>query len=181
MIEQRTVGAELGADSVRAGEIAGVLAIVLIGAFMILAYGLVFGGVALFGLLVNMAMILAAMSTFGAVLTLPGIAGLILTVAMAVDANVLIYERIRDEERGGRKPALAIDTGFSRATVSILDANITTLIAALILFQFGAGPVRGFAWTLSIGVLTSVFTALFITRMFIALWFRSIRAKALPI
>ena len=181
VIEQRTVGAELGADSVRAGEIAGVLAIVLIGAFMILAYGLVFGGVALFGLLVNMAMILAAMSTFGAVLTLPGIAGLILTVAMAVDANVLIYERIRDEERGGRKPALAIDTGFSRATVSILDANITTLIAALILFQFGAGPVRGFAWTLSIGVLTSVFTALFITRMFIALWFRSIRAKALPI
>ena len=181
VIEQSTVGAELGADSVRAGEVAGVLAIVLIGAFMILAYGVVFGGVAVVGLLLNMAMILAAMSTFGAVLTLPGIAGLILTVAMAVDANVLIYERIRDEERGGRKPALAIDTGFSRATVSILDANITTLIAALILFQFGAGPVRGFAWTLSIGVMTSVFTALFITRMFIALWFRSIRAKALPI
>lgn len=179
--QQSTVGAELGADSVRAGALAGVLAIVLIGGFMLLAYGFVFGGVAIVGLLLNMAMILAAMSTFGAVLTLPGIAGLILTVAMAVDANVLIFERIRDEERAGRRPAIAIDTGFTRATVSILDANITTLIAALILFQFGAGPVRGFAWTLSIGVLTSVFTALFITRMFVFLWFRSSRSKKLPI
>jgi preprotein translocase subunit SecD len=181
ILQENQVGAELGADSVRAGELAGILAIVLIGAFMLLAYGGVFGGIALVGLLINMAMILAAMSTFGAVLTLPGIAGLILTVAMAVDASVLIYERIRDEERAGRRPALAIDTGFTRATVSILDANITTLIAALILFQFGAGPVRGFAWTLSIGVLTSVFTALFITRMFVFLWFRSRRPKTLPI
>jgi len=181
VLQQSTVGAELGADSVRAGALAGILAIVLIGAFMVLAYGLVFGGVAIVGLLLNMTMLLAAMSTSGAVLTLPGIAGLILTVAMAVDANVLIYERIRDEERAGRRPALAIDTGFNRATVSILDANVTTLIAAIILFGFGAGPVRGFAWTLSIGVATSVFTALFITRMFIFFWFRSSRAKKLPI
>ncbi len=181
IVEQRTVGAELGADSVRAGALAGIIAIALIAAFMILAYGFVFGGISVVGLLMNMAMILGTMSMIGATLTLPGIAGLILTIAMAVDANVLIYERIRDEERAGRKPALAIDTGFSRATVSILDANITTLIAALILFQFGAGPVRGFAWTLSIGVLTSVFAALFITRMLVVWWYRSIRVKRLPI
>jgi protein-export membrane protein SecD len=112
---------------------------------------------------------------------LPGIAGLILTIAMAVDANVLIFERIRDEERAGRKPIMAIETGFTRATVSILDANITTLIAALILFEFGAGPVRGFAWTLSIGVLTSVFTALFITRLLVGLWYNTSRSKQLPI
>jgi protein-export membrane protein SecD len=148
---------------------------------MILAYGIVFGGFALIGLLSNMTMILGAMSLTGATLTLPGIAGLILTIAMAVDANVLIFERIRDEERAGRKPLMAIETGFSRATVSIMDANITTLIAALILFTFGAGPVKGFAWTLSIGVLTSVFAALFLTRLFVALWYRSSRNKRLPI
>jgi preprotein translocase subunit SecD len=126
-------------------------------------------------------MVVALMTVGGAALTLPGIAGLILTIAVAVDANVLIYERIRDEERAGRKPALAIDTGFLRARTSILDANITTLIAALILFEFGAGPVRGFAWTLSIGVMTSVFTALFITRLLIVLWYRTSRSKTLPI
>ncbi len=179
--EQRTVGAELGADSVRAGALAGIIALILIGAFMGLAYGFVFGGIAILGLLINMAMLMAAMSVGGAVLTLPGIAGLILTIAMAVDANVLIYERIRDEERAGRRPAVAIDTGFSKASVSILDANLTTGISAMILFMFGAGPVRGFAWTLSIGIVTSVFSALFITRLFVFLWFRATRAKALPI
>ena len=181
IIEQRTVGAELGADSVRAGALSGIIAIGLIGTFMILAYGIVFGGFALIGLVSNMTMILGAMSLTGATLTLPGIAGLILTIAMAVDANVLIFERIRDEERAGRKPLMAIETGFSRATVSIMDANITTLIAALILFTFGAGPVKGFAWTLSIGVLTSVFAALFITRLLVVWWYRSIRVKRLPI
>jgi preprotein translocase subunit SecD len=180
-VQQTTVGAELGADSVKAGALSGIIAIGLIGAFMMLAYGVVFGGFAVVGLLSNMTMILGAMSLTGATLTLPGIAGLILTIAMAVDANVLIFERIRDEERAGRKPLMAIETGFSRATVSILDANITTLIAALILFTFGAGPVKGFAWTLSIGVLTSVFAALFLTRMFVALWYRSSRNKRLPI
>ena len=180
-VQQTTVGAELGADSVKAGALSGIIAIGLIGTFMILAYGIVFGGFALIGLLSNMTMILGAMSLTGATLTLPGIAGLILTIAMAVDANVLIFERIRDEERAGRKPLMAIETGFSRATVSIMDANITTLIAALILFTFGAGPVKGFAWTLSIGVLTSVFAALFLTRMFVALWYRSSRNKRLPI
>ncbi|HEY2662681.1 MAG TPA: protein translocase subunit SecD [Caulobacteraceae bacterium] len=179
--EQRTVGAELGADSVRAGALAGIIALILIGLFMALAYGVVFGGIAIVGLLINMSMLMAAMSVGGAVLTLPGIAGLILTIAMAVDANVLIYERIRDEERAGRRPAVAIDTGFTKASVSILDANLTTGISAVILFMFGAGPVRGFAWTLSIGILTSVFSALFITRLFVFLWFRSTRAKTLPI
>ncbi|HEX4197206.1 MAG TPA: protein translocase subunit SecD [Caulobacteraceae bacterium] len=181
VIEQRTVGAELGADSVRAGELAGVIGLGLVAAFMLLAYGGVFGGVAVVGLIVNMLMVVAFMTVGGAALTLPGIAGLILTIAVAVDANVLIYERIRDEERGGRKPARAIDTGFVRARTSILDANITTLIAALILFEFGAGPVRGFAWTLSIGVLTSVFTALFITRLLVVLWYNTSRSKQLPI
>jgi preprotein translocase subunit SecD len=180
-VEQTTVGAELGADSVKAGALSGLIALGLIGTFMILAYGFEFGGFAVIGLLSNMTMILGAMSLTGATLTLPGIAGLILTIAMAVDANVLIFERIRDEERAGRKPLMAIETGFSRATVSIMDANITTLIAALILFTFGAGPVKGFAWTLSIGVLTSVFAALFLTRMFVALWYRSSRNKRLPI
>ena len=181
VIEQRTVGAELGADSVRAGELAGVIALLLVGAFMTLAYGGTFGGFAVLGLLVNMLMVVAAMTVGGAALTLPGIAGLILTIAMAVDANVLIYERIRDEERAGRRPAMAIDQGFSRARVSILDANVTTLIASLILFNFGAGPVRGFAWTLSIGVVTSVFTALFTTRVLVQLWYRTSRTKLLPI
>jgi len=148
---------------------------------MVLAYGIVFGGFAIIGLLSNMTMILGAMSLTGATLTLPGLAGLILTIAMAVDANVLIFERIRDEERAGRKPLMAIETGFSRASISIMDANITMLIAALILFTFGAGPVKGFAWTLSIGVLTSVFAALFLTRLFVALWYRSNRSKSLPI
>ena len=179
--EQRTVGAELGADSVRAGALAGIIAVILIAAFMFLAYGFIFGGIAVLGLLANMMMIFGAMSMTGAALTLPGIAGLILTIAMAVDANVLIYERIRDEERAGRKPAMAIDTGFDRASVSIWDANITTMISALILFQFGAGPVRGFAWTLSIGVITSVFSALLITRLLVVLWFRANRKKSLPI
>ena len=182
-IEQRTVGAELGADSVKAGALSGLIAIGLIGAFMGLAYGFVFGGIAILGLIANMTMVIAAMTVGGATLTLPGIAGLILTIAMAVDANVLIYERIRDEERAGRKPAMAIDTGFSRATESILDANITTFISAMILFAFagGGGPVKGFAWTLSIGVVTSVFSALFITRMLVVWWYRLSRAKRLPI
>ncbi len=182
-IEQRTVGAELGADSVRAGELAGVIAIGLIAAFMILAYGFTFGGIAVLCLLANMTMVIGVMTRFGATLTLPGIAGLILTIAMAVDANVLIFERIRDEERAGRKPAMAIDTGFGRAMESILDANITTFISAFILFMLagGGGPVKGFAVTLMIGVCASVFSALLITRMLVTWWFSVARAKQLPI
>jgi protein-export membrane protein SecD len=147
---------------------------------MVLAYG-GFGLVACIALIVNGVLVVAAMSVVGAALTLPGIAGLILTLAMAVDANVLIYERMREEARAGRSPALAIDAGFSRAMITIIDANLTTILAALILFQFGAGPVKGFAWTLTIGVVTSVFSAVLITQILIAWWFRIARFKKLPI
>jgi preprotein translocase subunit SecD len=140
-----------------------------------------FGLFACAALIVNGILIMAGMSAVGAALTLPGIAGLILTIAMAVDANVLIYERMREEAAAGRGPALAIDAGFNRAMVTIIDANLTTILAALILFQFGAGPVRGFAWTLSIGVVTSVFTAVLVTQILIAWWFRAARPKQLPI
>lgn len=180
VIEQRSVGAELGQDAINAGVIAGAIALIATLAFMILAYG-TFGLFACIALAVNGVLLMAAMSGIGAALTLPGIAGLILTLAMAVDANVIIYERMRDEERAGKSPALAIDAGFSRAMITIMDANLTTILAALILFQFGAGPVRGFAWTLSIGVVTSVFTAVLVTQLLIALWFRMVRPKRLPI
>ncbi len=178
--EQRTVGAELGADAVRAGAISLAAGAALIFAFIILAYGL-FGLFAAAALVVNILLLTALMSVTGATLTLPGIAGVILTLAVAVDANVLIYERMRDEARAGRTALSAADNGFRRALVSIVDANVTTLIAAAIMFQFGSGPVRGFAWTLAIGVLTSVFTAVLITQVLIGWWFRATRAKALPI
>lgn len=180
VIEQRTVGAELGQDAVNAGLAAGVVAAIMILGFMCLAYGF-FGLIACIALVVNLSMILGAMAVFGATLTLPGIAGLILTIAIAVDANVLIYERMRDEEKLGRSVALSVDAGFSRAMVTIIDANITTILAALILFQFGAGPVRGFAWTLSIGTVTSVFTAVLVTQILISWWYRTARPKKLPI
>jgi protein-export membrane protein SecD len=121
------------------------------------------------------------MSVTQATLTLPGIAGLILTLAVAIDANVLIYERMREEAKAGRSIIMAMDAGFTRAMLTIIDANVTTLAAAAIMFLFGAGPVRGFAWTLSIGVFTSVFTAVFITQVILALWLRWARPKKLPI
>ncbi|MGE0595233.1 MAG: protein translocase subunit SecD [Hyphomonadaceae bacterium] len=181
VIEQRSVGAELGQDAIDSGIFAGIVAGLATLVFMLLAYGFLFGGISVTALLVNGVLIVAAMSLIGATLTLPGIAGLILTLAMAVDANVLIYERMRDEVAAGRSPALAIDGGFSRAMVTIIDANLTTILAAMILFQFGAGPVRGFAWTLSIGVITSVFTAVLVTQILVAFWFRTTRPKKLPI
>ncbi len=179
--EQRTVGAELGADAVEAGKISTLVAFVTILVFMVLAYGLLFGGISVVALLINGLMIIAAMSATQATLTLPGIAGLILTLAVAVDANVLIYERMRDEVRAGRQVLSAMEAGFSRAMETIIDANLTTLIAAAIMFFFGAGPVRGFAWTLSIGVFTSVLTAVLVTQVLLAVWYRSARPKTLPI
>jgi len=178
--EQRTVGAELGADAVKAGEVSLAIGAAAIFAFIIVAYGM-FGVYAAIALVVNVMMMIGALSMTQATLTLPGIAGLILTMAVAVDANVLIYERMRDEANAGRAPMAAADTGYRRAMVSILDANVTTMISALIMFQFGAGPVKGFAWTLSIGVVTSVFTAIVVTQLLIGLWFRLARPKALPI
>jgi protein-export membrane protein SecD len=180
VIQQSTVGAQLGQDAIEAGAKAGLIALVGTLLFMLLAYG-TFGTMACVALIINGVLLTAAMSMIGAALTLPGIAGVILTLAMAVDANVLIYERMRDEERAGRGPALAIDAGFGRAIITIVDANLTTIGAAVILFWFGAGPVRGFAWTLSIGVITSVFTAVFVTQVLIAYWFRLTRPKRLPI
>jgi preprotein translocase subunit SecD len=179
--EQRTVGAELGADAVRAGAISTLVAAITIVVFMLLSYGLLFGGISVIALVINGLMIVAAMSLTQATLTLPGIAGLILTLAVAVDANVLIYERMRDEARAGRSPIMAADAGFSRAMSTIIDANVTTLVAAAIMFAFGAGPVRGFAWTLSIGVFTSVFTAVMVSQLLIGWWFRATRPKKLPI
>ena len=178
--DQRTVTAELGADAVKAGSISLAIGALSMFVFIIVAYG-TFGVFAAIALIVNVLLIIAIMSVTQATLTFPGIAGLILTLAVAVDANVLIYERMRDEAHAGRTPMAAADVGFKRALVSIMDANITSLISALIMFSFGSGPVKGFAWTLSIGVFTSVFTAVLITQVLISLWFNAKRRTALPI
>jgi len=179
--ERRTVTAELGADAVAAGALSTVIGFAIIVVFMFLAYGFLFGGVSVVGLVLNGLLIVAAMSLTQATLTLPGIAGLILTFAVAVDANVLIYERMRDEARSGRSVIASMDAGFNKAWGTILDANITTLVAALIMFIFGAGPVRGFAWTLTIGVFTSVFSAVLVSQVLLAYWLKTARPKKLPI
>ena len=180
VVAQHTVGAQLGADAVRAGQVSILIGAALIFAFVILSYGL-FGGFAAIALVINGLMIVGIMSMTQATLTLPGIAGLVLTLAVAVDANVLIYERMRDEVRAGRAAMAAADAGFSKALVTIIDANVTTLVASIIMFQFGSGPVKGFAWTLFIGVITSVGTAVLVTQVLIAWWFRALRPKTLPI
>ncbi|PVM93176.1 protein translocase subunit SecD [Caulobacter endophyticus] len=178
--EQRTVGAELGADAVKAGAISLAIGAAAMFVFIILAYGL-FGVFAALALVANVLLIVGIMSFSQATLTFPGIAGLILTLAVAVDANVLIYERMRDEAAAGRSPMSAADTGYKLALVSILDANITSLISAGIMFSFGSGPVKGFAWTLAIGVFTSLFTAIIITQVLIGWWFKVAKPKKLPI
>ena len=180
VLEERTVGPGMGADSIAAGEIASLIGLVAVIIFMIVCYGL-FGVMAAVALLFNLAIILAALSALQATLTLPGIAGIVLTVGMAVDANVLIFERIREEIANGRSPISAIDAGYSRALTTILDANITTLIAAILLFAMGAGPVRGFAVTLSIGILSSMFTAIMVTRLMVVTWLRQTKPKSIPI
>lgn len=179
--ERRTVTAELGADAVRNGAISTAVGFVIIVVFMLGAYGLLFGGISVIGLVLNGLLIIASMSLVGATLTLPGIAGLVLTFAVAVDANVLIYERMRDEARQGRSVIASVDAGFNKAMGTIVDANLTTLAAALIMFVFGAGPVRGFAWTLTIGVFTSMLSAVLVSQVGIALWLKYARPKTLPI
>ncbi|MCB1383752.1 MAG: protein translocase subunit SecDF [Notoacmeibacter sp.] len=179
IIEERTVGPGLGQDSVNAGLLAGAIGAVFVLVFMVAAYGLL-GVIANVALIANVAMIVALLSVLGATLTLPGIAGIVLTVGMAVDSNVLIYERIREERRAGRSVIQAIDTGFQRALATIIDANVTTLIAAIILFYLGSGPVRGFAVTLAIGIATTVFTAFTFTRWMVAEYVRRRRPKELP-
>lgn len=179
--EQRVVSAELGADSVAKGQLSTIIAFISVLIFMLLAYGWLFGGISIAALIVNLILIIAGMSVTQATLTLPGIAGLILTLAVAVDANVLIYERMRDEIRAGRNVIGALDAGFSKAMETIIDANLTSLGAAAIMFFFGAGPVRGFAWTLSLGVITSVFSAVMVTQLLLAWWYHARRPKTLPI
>ncbi|MDX2287925.1 MAG: protein translocase subunit SecD [Hyphomicrobiaceae bacterium] len=177
IIEERTVGPALGADSIEAGTRAFMIGAIATIAMTITAYG-TFGVFAAVGLLVNAILIVGIMSLIGATLTLPGIAGLVLTIGMAVDANVLIFERIREEIRNGKPPMSAIDAGFERAMITIADSQLTTLVAAFIMFWLGSGPIRGFAVTLSIGIFTSVFTAVTVTRLLAALWVANKSAKA---
>ncbi|NWG72482.1 MAG: protein translocase subunit SecD [Parvularculaceae bacterium] len=173
-LEQRTVGPDLGADSIRAGGVASLVALALVVTFMLVTYGR-FGVYANIALIANVTLILGALTLFGSTLTLPGIAGIVLTMGMAVDANVLIYERIREEIAAGKPVIKAAELGFEKAFSAIADSNITTLLAALIMLMLGAGPVRGFAVTLSIGVLTSVFTAILLTRMLVGQYLLSKR------
>jgi preprotein translocase subunit SecD len=180
IIEERTVGPGLGADSIAQGKISSYVGAAMVIIFMLVTYGL-FGLFANIAVAVNVAMIFGVLSMLEATLTLPGIAGIVLTVGIAVDSNVLIYERIREEVRAGRSPINAIDAGFSRALATILDSNITTFIAAAVLFYIGTGPVRGFAVTLGIGILTTVFTAFTLTRLIVAYWVRWRRPQRVPI
>ncbi|MDB6177552.1 protein translocase subunit SecD [Paracoccus sp. Z330] len=179
-LEERTVGPELGQDSVDAGRIASAVGFAAVIVLMVLSYGL-FGLFAAIALAVNMALVFGVLSLIGATLTLPGIAGIVLTIGMAVDANVLVFERIREELRTARGPARAIELGYERAMSAIVDANITTLIIAAILFVLGSGPVKGFAVTLSIGIVTSVFTALFVTRLITVSWFERARPRQIEV
>lgn len=179
-LEERTIGPELGADSIAAGKIASLVALGAVLVFMVLSYGL-FGAFANVALLINIGLIFGVLSLIGATLTLPGIAGIVLTMGMAVDANVLIFERIREEIASGKGPARAIEQGYERALSAILDANVTTFITAVILYAVGSGPVRGFAITLGLGILTSVFTAFFVTRLLVVQWFDRRRPKKLEL
>lgn len=180
IIEERTVGPSLGARSIEAGRNAGLLGLLAVAMFMVLYYR-ASGLVADVALGLNIVLIMAALAGFGATLTLPGIAGLILTVGMAVDANTLVFERIREELAVGKTVRAAIDAGYDRAFITILDAQITTLIAAAVLFQFGTGPVKGFAVVLSIGIISSIFTAVFVTRTIFETWAQNRPAKSLSI
>ncbi len=180
VVEERTVGPSLGSDSVRAGVIASLVGLVGIMIFIMLPYGL-FGIFANLALMANLVMLIAIMSFFGFTLTLPGIAGIVLTLGMAIDSNVLVFERIREEWRNGRTAYNAVETGFKEALATVVDANVTTLIAAAVLFGIGSGPVRGFAVTLAIGIFTTMFTAFTLTRLVVALWVLRTKPKEIPL
>jgi preprotein translocase subunit SecD len=180
VVEERTVGPGLGQDSIEKGELAAYVGAIMVVVFMLVTYRL-FGVFANVAVAINVAMIFGVLSLLNATLTLPGIAGVVLTVGIAVDSNVLIYERIREELRNGRNPISAIDAGFTRALATILDSNITTFIAAAVLFMIGTGPVRGFAVTLGVGILTTVFTAFTLTRLIVAWWIWWTRPQSVPI
>jgi preprotein translocase subunit SecD len=179
-LEERTIGPELGQDSIDAGRIAAVVSFVAVVVFMWASYGW-FGMIANAALLLNVGLLIGLLSAIGATLTLPGIAGIVLTIGMAVDANVLVFERIREELKTARGPARAIELGYEKALSSIIDANLTTFLIAVILFAVGSGPVRGFSVTLGLGIITSVFTAVFVTRLMIVTWFEWRRPKTLTV
>jgi preprotein translocase subunit SecD len=180
-LEERTIGPELGQDSIDAGRLSAVIAFGLVMLYMVLSYGITFGLAANIALIFNVTAILALLSVIGGTLTLPGIAGIVLTMGMAVDANVLIYERVREELRAGRNPARALEQGFDKALSAIMDANITTLIASLIMFALGSGPIRGFAVTLGIGIFTTVFTAIYVNRVLLGYWLGIRRPKSIDL
>lgn len=179
-LDQRVVSSTLGEDSIESGYRAAIVGLALVAFFMVLAYGLQ-GMFAVLSLVANIILIFAALSLLGATLTLPGIAGIILTIGMAVDANVLVFERIREEQRNGRSVWTAVQAGYERALITILDANITTLFAAVILYSLGSGPVKGFAVTLALGIITSVFTAFVFTRMLTVFWMKTFKTKSFAI
>ncbi|PKP96017.1 MAG: protein translocase subunit SecD, partial [Alphaproteobacteria bacterium HGW-Alphaproteobacteria-13] len=178
VVEERTVSPELGQDSIEKGVIAGIIATVAVLTLMLVVYGR-FGVYANIALVFNVFLIIAIMAAFNATLTLPGIAGFVLTIGAAVDANVLINERIREELKRGRRPFQAVELGYTEASRAIFDANVTNVIAALLMFWFGSGPIKGFAVVLTIGIVTSVFTAVTVTRMFVAHWLRTKRPTAI--
>jgi len=180
IVEERTVGPSLGADNVAQGFKSVVIGFVLVLIFMAIYYR-VFGLVANMALFANLVLLVSLLSMLGATLTMPGIAGIVLTIGMAVDANVLIFERIREEIRVGKSPLNAVEAGFARAFTTIIDANVTTGIAATILFVMGSGPVKGFAVTLLIGIISSMFTAIMLSRMLISFWMQRKRPKTLEI
>ena len=180
VLEERSIGPGLGADSVAAGQIAALVGLVLVMVYMIASYGL-FGSFAVAALTINIILILGALSAIQATLTLPGIAGIVLTMGMAVDANVLVFERIREELRRGRSLVAAIDAGYSRAISTIIDSNLTTLFAALFLYVFGSGPIKGFAVTLALGIISSMFTAIMVTRLLVITWLEKSRAKSISL
>jgi preprotein translocase subunit SecD len=179
-LEERTIGPELGSDSIRAGKVAAITGGLAVAVFMVAVYGF-FGWIANIGLILNLSMMFGALSLIGGTLTLPGIAGIVLTVGTAVDGNVLVYERIREELRHAKGPARAIELGYDRALSAIIDANITTLITAMILYFVGSGPVRGFAVTLMLGIVTSVFTTVYLSRLIIVMWFERRRPKTIEV
>jgi len=180
VIEERTVGPDLGKDSIQKGVVASIAATLGVIVFMLVTYGR-FGVYTTYGLIVNALLILGIMAIFNASLTLPGIAGFVLTIGAAVDANVLINERIREEQRRGRRVIDALETGYKEASTAIFDANITNVIAAALMWYFGSGPIRGFAVVLMIGIVTSVFTAVNFTRMLVSVWVRRKRPRELHI
>ena len=180
IVEERTVGPSLGSDSINAGFNASIIGLILVMVFMVIAYGL-FGLFANLALLINLVMLIAVMSFFGFTMTLPGIAGIVLTMGMAVDSNVIIFERMREEWRNGRTALSAIETGFKSAFATIFDSNFTALIAAVVLFGVGSGPIKGFAVTHAIGILTTVFTAYTVTRFIVSVWVGWAKPKEVPL